>query len=180
MCACVCSHVAKPQLCHGLSPALSFHSQALSPCPQKGPRHLVGHCEVSKAVTELSQSCLIPGTSQGCDTCPQCSEVLRTSILGPCEFSHMGLGFCTKHGAGGEGQRAKPTCWELACFRLYFHPGSPVCFSDGKLTKYLHSGLLLAQGPEWLWPDDTVAIGTEMAGQGWLKHPAVRSPPGCH
>lgn len=79
-------------------------------------RHLVGHCEVSKAVTELSQSCLIPGTSQGRDTCLQCSEVLRTSILGACEFSHMGLGFCTKHGAGGEGQRAKPTCWELARF----------------------------------------------------------------
>lgn len=143
-------------------------------------RHLVGHCEVSKAVTELSQSCLIPGTSQGRDTCPQCSEVLRTSILGACEFSHMGLGFCTKHGAGGEGQRAKPTCWELARFLFYFHPRSPVCFSDGKLSKYLHSGLLLSQGPGWLWPDDTVAIGTEVAGQGWLKHPAVRSPPGRH
>lgn len=99
-CARVCSHTARPQLCHGLV----FSQQCFVSSSSEGsqhPRHLAGHCEVSKAVTELSRSCLIPGTSQGCDICPQCSEVLRTSILGACGFSHTGLGFCTKHTAGG-------------------------------------------------------------------------------
>ena len=43
--------------------------------------------------------------------------------------------------------------------------------SDEKLTEYLHSGLLLSQGPACLWPGGTVAIGTVVAGQGWFKHP---------
>ena len=100
LCARVCSHTARPQLCHGLV----FSQQRFVSSSSEGsqhPRHQAGHCEVSKAVTELSRSCLIPETSQGCDICPRCSEVLRTSILGACKFSHIGLGFCTNHRAGG-------------------------------------------------------------------------------
>lgn len=50
----------------------------------------------------------------------------------------------------------------------------------GNLLDYLHSGLLVSQGPACLWLGDTVAIGTEVAGQGWFKHPAVCSPPRRH